>query len=121
MAVRIVVPAKGTNLSSRLSNHFGRAPYFLVITLSREGEVVHVDAIPNTGEHFGGAGKPAQRILALNPLALIVRGIGRRALEMFKGSGVSVYKAEVETVGEAVELYRKGLLVEVDEGCPGRS
>jgi predicted Fe-Mo cluster-binding NifX family protein len=80
---RIVIPAEDENgLNARLSEHFGRAPYFIIVELE-DGSVTSVQVVPNESEHFGGFGLPSDRILQVRPNAIITYGIGPRALSIF--------------------------------------
>ncbi|MBS7638257.1 dinitrogenase iron-molybdenum cofactor biosynthesis protein [Candidatus Bathyarchaeota archaeon] len=100
-----------------MSEHFGRAPYFTVIEIDEEGEVTRVSSIPNTSEHFGGAGRPPNGILRLKPDALITYGMGPMALEIFQRERVAVLRANSSHVREVVEAYREDRLQELTEGC----
>jgi len=114
---RIVVPAEdGNGLNARLSEHFGRAPYFIVVELEN-GNIINVQAVPNESEHFGGFGLPSDRILQFRPNAVITYGMGPRALSIFQGAGVAVLKANADTVKDVVEAYRQNKLEELTEGC----
>jgi len=115
---RIVIPAEdGNGLNARLSEHFGRAPYFILVELDENGKVSDVQAIPNVSEHFGGPGRPPEIILQLRPNAVIVHGMGPRALNIFQEAGVAVLKANADTVKEVVEAYVQDRLEELTEGC----
>ena len=118
MTVRIVVPTldeKG--LDAQVAEHFGRAPYFTIVDLDDEGEVVSLKAVLNTGEHAGGAGLTHDNILALEPSAVIVYGMGPRGLLTFQNAGVAVLKANADTVKEIVDSYNEDGLNELTEGC----
>jgi len=115
---RVVIPAEdGNGLDARLSEHFGRAPYFILVDLDEDGNILSVQAVRNTGEHFGGVGRPADNILRLKPNAVITYGMGPRALSIFQSAGIAVLKASANTVREGLEAYRKNLLEELTEGC----
>ena len=115
---RIVIPvADNSGLNSRLSEHFGRAPYFMVVEINSKGEILSVEAIPNTSEHFGGFGKPPDRILQLKPTAVVTYGMGPRALNIFQQARVAVLRANAATVREIIEAYKRNELEELTEGC----
>jgi predicted Fe-Mo cluster-binding NifX family protein len=114
---RIVIPAEdGNGLNARLSGHFGRAPYFIIVELE-DGNVLSVQAVPNESEHFGGFGLPSERILQFRPNAVITYGMGPRALSIFQEAGVAVLKANADTVKDVIEAYRQNRLEELTEGC----
>ncbi len=99
-----------------VSEHFGRAPFFTVLNFEGK-ELLGVEVVPNTGEHFGGAGQPADNILRLKPDALIAFGMGPRAINIFQQACVAVLRANATKVREVVEAYKKGSLTELTEGC----
>ncbi|RLI19846.1 dinitrogenase iron-molybdenum cofactor [Candidatus Bathyarchaeota archaeon] len=115
---RIVIPViEDSGLESRLSEHFGRAPYFMGVEIDSKGEIVNVEAVPNTSEHFGGFGRPPDKILQLKPTALITYGMGPRALSIFQQARVAVLRANAPTVREVVEAFKRNELEELTEGC----
>ena len=114
---KVVIPTEDENgLNARLSQHFGRAPYFVVVELE-EGKVLSVQVVPNKSEHFGGNGRPPDRILQLRPNAVITFGMGPGALSRFQEAGVPVYRAQSDIVKEVVDAYVQGKLEELTEGC----
>ena len=115
---RIVIPViENSGLESRLSEHFGRAPYFMVVEIDSKGEIVNIEAIPNTSEHFGGFGRPPDKILQLRPTALITYGMGPRALSIFQQARVAVLRANASTVREVIEAFKRNELEELTDGC----
>jgi len=114
---RIVIPAEDENgLNARLSEHFGRAPYFIIVELE-DGNISNVQVVPNESEHFGGFGRPPDRILQFRPNAVITYGMGPRALSIFQEARIAVLKANADTVKDVVEAYRQDKLEELTEGC----
>jgi len=115
---RIVVPVSDDRgIDAQLSQHFGRAPFFAIIDLDEEGQVIGQGTIANTSEHFGGVGNPSDRILQLQPRALITYGMGPRALRLFQNAGVAVLRTEANTVREVVRAYNNDELQELTQGC----
>jgi len=118
MKARIVVPVLDeSGLNTRLSEHFGRAPYFAVIDLDENGRISGQRTVPNTSEHFGGTGLPPDRILQLRPNALITYGMGPRALAIFQNARVPVLRANANTVKNVITAYNNNALEELTEGC----
>ena len=115
---RIVIPAEdGNGLDARLSEHFGRAPYFIVVEFNEDGSIANVQAVSNESEHFGGSGRPPDRLLQFKPNAVITYGMGPRALSIFQEARVAVLRANADTVKEVVEAYKQDKLEELTEGC----
>lgn len=118
MTMKIVIPVQEEGgLDTRLSGHFGRAPYFAVIDLKDDGTVLEQSTIANTSEHFGGVGLPPQRILQLKLDALITYGMGPKALTIFQNAKVAVLRTSANTVREVVKAYNNDELLELTEGC----
>lgn len=118
MRTRIVIPTiEDKGLSNRISEHFGRAPYFTIVDLGEDGDIVEVKSIENTGEHFGGRGRAKDIIIGVNPTAVIVYELGPRALEGFQEAGIPVLKANQELVQDIISAYRENKLEELTSGC----
>ena len=118
MSVRIVIPVLDeSGLNARLSEHFGRAPYFAVVELDENGRISNQRTVPNVGEHFGGSGQRADFILRLKPNAIITYGMGPRGLNIYQSVRVAVLRANANTVGEVIAAYNKDELEELTEGC----
>jgi len=118
MAVRIVIPVLDkSGLNARLSEHFGRTPYFAVIELDENGHITNQRIVPNVGEHFGGSGRRADFILQLKPNAIITYGMGPRGLSIYQSVRVAVLRANSNTVREVIVAYNKDELEELTEGC----
>ena len=115
---RIVVPVSNEKgIDSQLSQHFGRAPFYAIIDLDENYSVIGQGTISNTSEHFGGVGVPPDRILQLQPKALVTYGLGSKALTIFQNAGVAVLRTEADTVKEVVEAYKNNELQELTQGC----
>jgi len=116
--MRFVVPVEeDKGVDSRLSEHFGRAPFFAVFELDEDGKILNQKAVPNESEHFGGTGFPPDRILQLKPDAVITFGMGPRALSQFQEAKVAVLRANSDTVNGVISSYIKDELEELTEGC----
>jgi predicted Fe-Mo cluster-binding NifX family protein len=115
---RIVVPVVDeSGLNAQLSQHFGRAPFFAVVELSENSEIVNVKTVSNIGEHFGGSGQRADFILQLKPNAIITYGMGPRGLNIYQSVRVAVLRANANTVKEVIDAYKSDRLQELTEGC----
>ncbi len=118
MTRRIVVPVTDEQgLSAQLSQHFGRAPYFCVVDIDDDNQVANQHIMVNESEHFGGVGRPPDRILHLKPDALITYGMGPRALTIFQAAQVAVLRTTAVTVMDVVTLYNDDALEELTKSC----
>jgi predicted Fe-Mo cluster-binding NifX family protein len=116
--VKIVIPVEDANdVNARLSQHFGRAPYFAAIDVDENGNVTNLEMVPNTSEHFGGRGRPPDTIIRLRPNAVITYGMGPRALNIFQNANIAVLQANSPIVKDLLDAYNSDELVELTEGC----
>ena len=113
--VKIVIPVSDDS-GEFLSGHFGRAPYFAWFELEG-GNVVDRGLVPNDSEHFGGTGRPPDRILQLRPDAVITVGMGWRAISRFQNAGVAVLQSVGSLAEENLHRFLRGELEELTEGC----
>lgn len=115
---RVVIPIiEDRGGDSQLSEHFGRAPFFAIFELDEGGQVAIQRIVPNDSEHFGGVGSPPDRILKLNPSAVITYGMGPRALSRFQDAKVAVLRANSSLVRDILSAYMRDDLEELTEGC----
>jgi predicted Fe-Mo cluster-binding NifX family protein len=42
----------GNGLNARLSEHFGRIPYSVIVEISEDGNISNIQAAPNESERF---------------------------------------------------------------------
>ena len=118
MGTRVIIPVLDENgLNAQLSQHFGRAPFFVVVDLNEKAEVSDLRTVSNVGEHFGGSGQRADIILKLKPNAIITYGMGPRGLDIYQSVRVAVLSANANTVREVIAAYKNDELQELTEGC----
>jgi predicted Fe-Mo cluster-binding NifX family protein len=118
MTKRIVIPIEDeSGLDSHVAQHFGRAPYFAVVDLDKNGKISNVGTQANKGEHFGGHGHPHENILTLKPNVIIAFGMGPGGLASFKNARIKVLKAEQNTVQEIIAAFKADSLKELIGGC----
>lgn len=113
--VKIVFPALDDKGES-VGQHFGRVPYYAWFEIEN-GEILTQGVVPNDSEHFGGTGLPPERIARLNPDAMIVLGMGSRAIAMFQDMNIAVLQAKGTSSAENIKFFAKGELKELTEGC----
>jgi predicted Fe-Mo cluster-binding NifX family protein len=110
--MKIVIPIlENRGRESRLSPHFGRAPYFAVYS-TKTGKL---EIFENRGGHFGGRGTPAQNMLKHGPDVVFALGMGPNAIELFAREGVRVETGDFKTVGDVID--NKEHLEKLEEGC----
>ncbi len=118
MTKRIAIPVEDERgLEAHVAEHFGRAPFFAVVDLDENGEILSTKTEANKGEHHGGTGHPHENLLALKPDVIIACGMGPGGLASFQSAGVTVLKAYATTVKEIVTSYKQGKLETLAAGC----
>ncbi len=119
-----------------ISQHYGRAPYYMVYTVEN-GKIVsqerrnkaghhtlgmhdcHLDQSCHDEKHGMDAGSQAKHagMLAniLDSQVLIAGGMGYGAYESLESGGIEPIITDVESMEEAVKLYLEGKLVNLME------
>jgi predicted Fe-Mo cluster-binding NifX family protein len=117
-----------------VSQHFGRAPYYVVLTVE-EGRIVDSETRPKAGHRtFAAQGHPrlapgerhgydpgsqAKHRSMADSIAdcevLIAGGMGMGAYESFKGYGIRPIVTDVDGIREAVGRYLDGNLPDLRE------
>lgn len=100
-------------LDSYIFEHFGHAPYFLLVDIS-EREVKDFSVVENFYEEDHGPGVVPRLLVDHNVDLLICRGMGRRAVEYFESLGVKVVRGAYGRVRDIINMHLNGLLESTD-------
>ncbi|KPK36262.1 MAG: hypothetical protein AMK70_02930 [Nitrospira bacterium SG8_35_1] len=120
--MKLCVSSTGKDLDSKVAEHFGRAPYFLII----DTDTMNFSVIENTAQVAGrGAGiSAAQMILDKSAAAVITGRIGPHAFSALEVAHVEIYEGASgnHTGREVVEKFKRGEYREsvYPMGGPGR-
>jgi predicted Fe-Mo cluster-binding NifX family protein len=117
-----------TEDGTTVSQHFGRAPLYVVLTVE-EGKVVGRETRPKSGHHTFvatehppapgerhgyDAGSQAKHLSMAEAIAdcqvLLAGGMGWGAYESLKSHNIEPFVTDVENIDEAVRLYLEGKL-----------
>jgi len=110
--MRILIPIlENRGKESRVSPHFGRAPYFALY----DSETDKLEIIENKSEHFGGFGRPAENILKYKPDVVFALDMGPRAVDLLRSNNIRIETGNYETVEEILD--NKDKLKELEEAC----
>jgi predicted Fe-Mo cluster-binding NifX family protein len=116
----MAVPSMGAGgLQARRSGHFGKCDSFTVVELG-DGGIEDVRVVKNSPHHDGGCQGTVDLLESNGVTALLVGGMGGRALATFRSAGVEVYfDSELPLVGDAVDaLLMRGLEpMQRDQAC----
>ncbi len=119
--MKICIPVKENNgLESIPYNHFGSAPFFLVV----DTETNDVTAI-NNGDlnHEHGKCQPIKAIGGADIDVVLVLGIGAGAINKLNSMGVKVFKANSTSLKENIDLFNDNKLIEFSpaNSCTGHN
>jgi len=122
-----------TEDGTTISQHFGRAPLYVVVTVE-DGKMVNKETRPKAGHHtFAahhpdstpeekhgyGAGAQVRHASMAETISdcqvLIAGGMGWGAYENMKSRGIEAVVTDVENIEEAVKLYIEGKLANLME------
>lgn len=119
--MKICIPVKENNgLESIPYNHFGSAPFFLVV----DTETNDVTAINNGDlKHEHGKCQPIKAIGGADIDVVLVLGIGAGAINKLNSMGVKVFKANPTSLKENIELFNDNKLIEFSpaNSCTGHN
>jgi predicted Fe-Mo cluster-binding NifX family protein len=108
--VRIAISADGRNgLSSVVSPHFGRCPYFVLVDMDGS-EVCDVTAVENPYYGRHQPGQVPQFIREQGAEVMLTGGMGRRAIAIFEQYGIQAVTGASSTVRRSLEQYLGGAL-----------
>lgn len=111
--MKIAIPVE----NGRLHSHFGGSRQFAIVEVNAPTRaILHAETLP-APEHTPGAFPRWLGGLGVN--AVIVGGIGQRAMALFAQNGINVVAGQPgETVENLVEAYLGGALNAQPEACP---
>jgi predicted Fe-Mo cluster-binding NifX family protein len=108
--VKIAVTSTGETLESQVDPRFGRAAFFLMVdTDSMDFSAIENDNVAAAG----GAGiGSAKVVIDAGAEAVLTGNCGPNAERTLRAAGVKLYTGATGTVGDAVELLKRGQLSE---------
>lgn len=121
-----------TEDGTTISHHFGRAPYYLVVTVEN-GQIVHRELReklghnqfsqePHSEEHHGpyhgmDTASHEKHVRMSEAIAdceaVLCRGMGRGAYESMKTRGIRPVVTDIALIDEAVMAYVEGRIVDL--------
>ena len=97
-------------LTSPVSGHFGRCPYYLLVDIAADGTVANAAAVANPYYAQHEPGQVPAFIHEQNVQVMISGGMGRRAIAFFQEYGITTATGATGTAQEAVQAYQQGQL-----------
>ena len=118
--MKIAIPVDERNIKTKVSQNFGRAPFFLIY----DTETLESSYIDNKGaSSTGGAGiKAAQTIVDSKAEVLLTPRCGENAADVLKAADIKIYETTMKSTEENIADYINGrlsLLNEIHAGFHG--
>lgn len=115
--MKIAIPADKKDINSKVSQSFGRAPFFVIY----DTETDQADFLDNTAASLqGGAGiRAAQMIADAKVSALLTPHCGQNAADVLQGANIQIYKTTDLNIAENVNAFKEGKLQILKDIHPG--
>jgi len=110
--MKILVTAKGKQISDEVDPRFGRARFFILVDTETNETTAH-DNSQNLNVTQGAGIQAAQGVVRLGAEAVISGNVGPNAYQTLNTAGIKVYLCPQTTVDEAVRKFKAGELKEV--------
>ena len=109
--MKIAFSTSGESLEAPLDARFGRAPRFLLYDLESGLAQLVDNGVSRTSSQGAGI-QAADGIARAGAGAIVTRHSGPQAFQVLHAAGIKVFSCNAATVGEALDQYRSGALVE---------
>jgi len=111
--MKIAISSVGKNIESKVSDIFGRCPYFIIAEIENK-KIGKTEAIKNEStDQMSGAGiATAQLIAEKNVRAVITGNVGPRALDVLKQFKIEIYSGE-GIVKDVLQAFIEGKLKKI--------
>lgn len=105
--MNICITAKEAGLNAPFDEHFGRAPY-LVIMNSNTGELVKSINNDRNRNAVQGAGLETGRVVSEEGVGIVLTGhLGPKATDFLRMAEISSFTVSAETVAEAFKKFKE--------------
>jgi predicted Fe-Mo cluster-binding NifX family protein len=115
--MKLCIPVEQNNgHESIVYGHFGSAPFFMIY----DSETNELKALENNNEHHQHGSCNPLGALDSNPVdAVLVGGIGARAVMKLNAAGVKVYRASTGNAKDNIVLFSRDQLPEIktEDSC----
>ena len=118
MALICVPSLDQEGLKSKISQHFGKTPYFVLIKYEDE-KIENVQVLESQAKHTGGSMTPGEFIVSSGAKTLLCGNLGPKAVQMLQNAGIKVFIGASGTVIEALQDGAEGKLKQasMDSAC----
>ena len=99
--MKIAIPME----SDKICSHFGKSPYFLIINIDDNKEIVNTKIVDNVPCDGQGHGKAVKILLDEKPDAIMYINMGKNSRESLSKKGIELYKCETDDMDECIKLF----------------
>ncbi|MEM2405656.1 MAG: NifB/NifX family molybdenum-iron cluster-binding protein [Candidatus Methanomethylicia archaeon] len=109
--MKYLVPIENDNgAKSKVSMHFGRASYYAIVTFNPSSNSVEVNIKSAPDLLHGEVCDAATLVSRPSVDAIVVKGIGPKAVSILESMGVKVYTTNAQFLSEVIKEIKDGLL-----------
>jgi predicted Fe-Mo cluster-binding NifX family protein len=112
--MKAVITAQADGMDAPLDPRFGRAKHFILCDTKTGEHTAHSNE-QNVNAAQGAGIQAAQTVARLGPEVVITGHVGPRAFATLRAAGIKVCVGASGTVQEALDTYRSGKLVPVEQ------
>lgn len=112
VGLKIAIPCTGNSVEAEVFEHFGRAPYYCILTVD-ENEIRDIEFYKNPAIEEHAPGDIPSFLHSKGVNVLIAMGVGRRAIYYFNELGIEVITGASGKIIDVVKRYIKGELESV--------
>jgi len=106
---KVALPAKGDGLNAQISEHFGRAPYFIVYDVNRK--VFWTIFNPFVNEAHAVGLRVGTMLVKKRVGVIVCKNIGPEPIKKFNDSKIVVYIGAKGTVADGIKQYKSNQLI----------
>lgn len=110
--MRIAIPVDSNDINANIFEHFGRAPYYCVVTIENN-DIKSIDFYPNPAINDHAPGDIPNFLAAKKVNVLIAMGIGRRAIYFFDQLNIKVITGASGKLSDIIKRFIKSELKSV--------
>ncbi len=118
--MKVAIPSEPPGgLEAKVAYHFGRCDFYTVVDIV-EGKISNVEVVQSPRATAPFAPPSQIDLLASKGVeAVLVKGIGPRAMQQLAARGIAVYMTSAQTVREAVDeiIQDKAKLATLEDAC----
>ena len=110
--MKILVTAKGKQISDEVDLRFGRAKFFILVDTATNEMTTH-DNLQNLNAAQGAGIQAGETVARLGASAVISGNVGPKAFRTLTAAGIKMYICGQMTVADAVSKFKANELKEI--------